>query len=209
MDTSDSNKGYEGTIVIPEEVTYMNRTRKVTSISSKGFELCSVTSVSIPNTVTSIGESAFAGCNYLKSVNIPDGVKNLGKYVFNCCSSLTSIIIPSSVTSIGFWAFNSCRSLETIILPKNITNIGESAFDDVNLSSIVSQIENPFPIFGKSSRNATFSRNTFYNATLYVPKGTLEKYKETEGWKDFVYIEEVSSDFTKCEKPTINYQNGK
>jgi hypothetical protein len=60
------------------------------------------------------------------------------------------------------------------------------------LTSVISLIENPFPIHGKSLDyyTETFSQNTFKNATLYVPAGTIEKYKATEGWKNFVFIEE-------------------
>jgi len=71
-------------------------------------------------------------------------------------------------------------------------------------------IENPFVINSK-----TFSDNTFNNVTLYVPEGTIDKYKATEGWSKFAFIEErnvdgdTSPDQGKCEKPTISYQNGR
>ena len=113
---------YQGNVAIPEEVTYMNRTRKVTSI---------------------------------------------GNHAFDSCSGLTSVTIPNSVTSIG-----------------------ERAFDEVGLTTVVSLIENPFVIVGKSSIYEAFSGNTFENATLYVPVGTKEKYQATDGWKDFDYIVE-------------------
>ena len=85
---------------------------------------------------------------------------------------------------------------------------------NITLSTVISQIENPFTITGKSSDNRTFSKNTFNNATLYVPKGTIEKYKATEGWKDFLFIEEGDGSGSgqttqRCEKPTISYSKGK
>lgn len=131
---------YSGSVIIPEEVTFMNRTRKVTSIGG-----------------------AFYYCLYL-----------------------TSVTIPSSVT-----------------------NIGVDAFKNYNMSEVISKIENPFTI-----NSNTFSVNTFYNATLYVPVGTIDKYKATEGWKKFTYIEEGEGgsgnpSSQKCENPTISYQNGK
>ena len=75
-----------------------------------------------------------------------------------------------------------------------MTSIGYAAFDGVDIPTVISLIENPFKITGKTWDIRTFSQNTFNNATLYVPKGTIEKYKATYGWKDFAYI--VESDPT-------------
>lgn len=99
-----------------------------------------------------------------------------------------------------------------------MTSIGEYAFYGADIPIVISLIENPFNIAGEASGNGTFTKSTFLNATLYVPVGTIEKYKATEGWKDFVYIEEGSGPggggggtpgSQKCEKPTISYKNGK
>ena len=95
-----------------------------------------------------------------------------------------------------------------------MTSIGDYAFDGVDIPTVISLIENPFTITGKISNYRTFSQNTFNNATLYVPKGTIDKYKATDGWKDFLFIEEGTGGgdtptTQKCEKPTISYENGK
>ena len=68
----------------------------------------------IPNSVTSIGECAFAGCISLTSIEFPDGVTSIGDDAFYGCSSLTSITIPNSVTHIGEYAFYGCSSLTTV-----------------------------------------------------------------------------------------------
>ena len=187
----DYSNRYSGNVVIPEEVTYMNETRKVTSIRNEAFRDCSgLTSVTIPNSVTSIGDYAFRDCSGLTSVTIPNSVTSIGNWAFFGCSGLTSVTIPNSVTSIGDRAFFGCSGLTSVTIPNSVTSIGGSAFDGVDIPTVISLIENPFSVFGKSSNTRTFTHNTFNNATLYVPKGTIDKYKATDGWKDFVFIEE-------------------
>ena len=297
---------YTGDVVIPEEVTYMNRTRKVTSIGYEAFRDCSkltsvtipnsvtsigngafracsgltsvtignsvtsigkeafaycygltsitipnsvtsigvqafyyctgLISVTIPNSVTSIGDGAFSACSGLTSVTIGNSVKNIGvqafyyctgltsitipnsvtsigKEAFAYCSGLTSITIPNSVTSIDNRAFYGCSNLTSVTIPYSVTSIGSGAFAGWNLPVVISLIENPFKITGKTPDYRTFSQNTFNNATLYVPEGTIDKYKATDGWKDFLFIEEGTGGGgttpEKCAKPTISYNKGK
>jgi len=106
---------YTGNVVIPESVTYNNKTYSVTSIGSYAFYDCSgLTSITIPNSVTSIGGAAFSGCSGLTSIDIPNSVTSI-ESAFSGCSGLTSITIPNSVTSIGGNAFDSCSGLTSVI----------------------------------------------------------------------------------------------
>ena len=90
----------------------------VTSIGDSAFEGCkSLQSINIPGSVTSIGDSAFWGCYHLESINIPDSVTSIGNRAFCDCRLLNSVIIPDSVTSIGNNAFMWCESLKYIIIP--------------------------------------------------------------------------------------------
>ena len=221
---------YQGNVAIPEEVTYMNRTRKVTSIGYRAFYDCpGLTSVTIPNSVTIIGESAFWSCSGLTSITIPNSVTSIGRYAFEYCSGLKKVIVKD----IAAWCeikFDGSYSnpltyakhlysdedteITNLVIPNSVTSIGSQAFDGVDFPTVVSLIENPFMITGKTSILRTFTQNTFNNATLYVPKGTIDKYKATDGWKDFLFIEEGTGGgdtptTQKCEKPTISYENGK
>ena len=101
----------------------------VTSIGDSAFSYCySLTSVTIPDGVTSIGNWAFSNCNSLTSVTIPDSVTSIDDYAFYSCDSLASVTIPDSVTSIGNSAFSDCNSLTSVTIPDSVTSIGSSAF---------------------------------------------------------------------------------
>ena len=103
-----------------------------TSIECSAFEKCfALTSITIPNSVTSIGEYAFAWCSALTTIDIPNSVKNIGNMAFAWCSALTSITIPNSVKSIGNDAFFSCSSIASITIPNSVTDIGYDAFCNV------------------------------------------------------------------------------
>ena len=205
----------DGAFSVCSGLTSVTIPNSVTSIEKSAFSDCSgLTSVTIPNSVTSIGTEAFRGCSGLTSVTIPNSVTSIGKSAFSDCSKLTSVTIPHSVTSIGEWAFGNCSGLTSVTIGSGVTSIGNRAFDGVDIPTVISLIENPFTITGKTSVLRTFTQNTFNNATLYVPKGTIDKYKATDGWKDFLFIEEGTDGgdtptTQKCEKPTISYENGK
>ena len=266
---------YTGNIVIPDEVSYLNITRKVTSIGEFAFRDCkNLTAVTIGNSVTSIGNYAFGYCFNLTSITIGNSVKYIDSYAFYSCTGLTSVTIPNSTIGIGSDAFRDCTNLSSITIGNNVTSIGIRAFsrctgltsvyisnieawcnidfgDQANsnpllyahhlylngeviknliipnsvraikkyafygctdlisvtfsnsvtsignyafascdIAIVTSLIENPFTITGKSTYDGSFSLNTFSNAILYVPTGTINKYKATEGWKDFKNIVE-------------------
>ena len=101
----------------------------VTSIGKSAFYSCkSLTSVTIPNSVTSIGDGAFYKCDSLTSVTIPDGVTSIDWCAFSDCTSLTSVTIPDSVTSIDVCAFDGCTSLTSVTIPDSVTSIDVNAF---------------------------------------------------------------------------------
>ena len=126
----------EGTRVIAESafsgcsaLTSITIPDSVTSIGDYAFEGCTgLTSITIPDGVTSIGGGAFYGCSALTSITIPDSVTSIGDYAFEGCTGLTSITIPDGVTSIGGGAFYGCSALTSITIPDSVTSIGDQAF---------------------------------------------------------------------------------
>ena len=111
----------------------------VISIGDSAFSGCrSLSSIVIPNSVNSIGDSAFSGCRSLSCIVIPDSVTNIGEGAFSGCRSLSSIVIPNSVTCIEKGAFYYCSSLSSIVIPDSVTSISDTTFANCHsLSSIV------------------------------------------------------------------------
>ena len=92
------------------------------------YNFSSLTSVTIPDSVTSIGSGAFGGCSGLTSITIPNSVTSIGDSAFYGCSGLTSVTIGNGVTSIGGGAFSSCSGLTSVTIPNSVTSIGGGAF---------------------------------------------------------------------------------
>jgi len=144
---------------------------------------------------------------------IPNGVTSISKYAFERCTGLKTLTIGSNVNSIGEEAFYLCSNLVSIIIPNSVRTIENAAFNFTNNEGlpvkIISQIMDPQKI-----SNNTFSTNVYNNASLFVPEGTIDKYKACDGWRKFVFIEEGTGGETiptihKCATPTISYRQGK
>ena len=119
-------------------VTSVTIPDSVTFISDSAFAYCSsLTNISIPNSVTAIGSFAFEGCTKLESITLPSSLLTISEFLFYDCSQLTTIHIPDSVSSIRTYAFYNCGKLETIRIPVSVTSIGSYAFDDCPSSMTV------------------------------------------------------------------------
>ena len=129
----------------------------ITAIGEEAFYNCTgLTSIEIPNSVTSFDNYALSGCTGLKSVKIPDNLTAIGGGAFRGCTGLTSIEIPNSVTNINYWAFDGCTGLESVYV----------------------ECTTP-PTMGSDN---VFSD---YTIPLYVPVGSMNAYKAADCWKKF------------------------
>ena len=151
---------YEGNIVIPSHVEYLNKTLTVTaidgyafykcinlqsvilpetlkSIKTSAFEGCGISTIHIPNSVTEIGSSAFKNCRNLESISLPQDLKILSSSLFSNCTSLKTIKIPDTIIEIGSSCFKDCLGLTSIIFPDGLESIGGYAFENCeNINSI-------------------------------------------------------------------------
>lgn len=124
-----ANAKFSGDVVIPSEITYMDKKFRVTEISDSAFfRAKNLTSVTMPADIKGFGKNMFDGCEKLVSCNIPDNVTEISPNCFSSCAALKSIVIPAGVTAIGNNAFYYCSSLESISLPEGLKTIGERAF---------------------------------------------------------------------------------
>ena len=143
-----------------------------------------MTSVTIPNSVTSIGDGAFGGCIGLTSLTIPNSVISIGDYAFSACTGLPSVTIPNSVTSIGDWAFSDCTGLTSVTIPNSVTEIGEGAFYYcLGLTRI-----DAYPDPEQASTGADAFFDVPKDGTLHVLPQYLSAYQTASQWKDFTNI---------------------
>lgn len=137
-----------GVIDIPDTVTSGGQTYTVTAIDHAAFSNSAVTSVTIPDSVTSIHDVSFFNCSQLTNISIPNSVTYIGYSAFNSCTSLKSITLPSSLSTISRALFSGCSQLTTIHIPDSVSSIQISAFHNCeNLKTIripvsVTSIEN-------------------------------------------------------------------
>ncbi len=135
--TSNSAHPYSGNIVIPETIVYEDIEYTVTGIGGQAFFQKNITSITFPNSITSIGVSAFMYCHALTSVEIPEHVTMIPDMAFASCESLKNVILPEGLTMIDNSAFNSCYGLESINLPNTVEVIEDWAFANCeNLSYV-------------------------------------------------------------------------
>ena len=151
----------------------------VTAIGPRAFENTQIANIQIPETVKSIGYSAFQSCRYLTELVIPEGVEIINNNAFSNCERLVSIDFPSTIKDFGEWLTSNCGSLLNVVSRnEDPKDIGEYTFGE-------------------------YYDNIYSRATLWVPKNKTNTYMELGGWSKFKNYEEMLGDVLTA--PTINY----
>lgn len=193
---SDKYRSYSS-ITIPGTVTIDGVDYRVTEIGANAFYNCNnLNNVTIKDGVETIGNYAFQDCYNADFGQLPSSLRAIGDYAFRWCNKFNGIL-PEGLLTIGKWAFGSCYYMQKVVLPSTLTSIDEYAFrDNSNLATVISHISSPFAInnnvFGSESTWNEETQQYDYTcaADLYVPEGTIDLYKSTEGWTVFSNIYE-------------------
>jgi len=171
----------EGTTQIGNEAFYncqklstvenLNQTT-LTSLGSSAFYYTALTTVTLPNSITSMGSNVFKNCTKLESANIPTGINSVPSYTFQNCEKLTSVTMHDDITTVGEYAFDGCKLLPAIALSDQITTISNYAF--YNCQSLVLTA---LPAALKSIGYRAFYNTKALTASLTLPE-TLTTLRE-------------------------------
>lgn len=226
--SAGTGKTYVGDIVIPAKiVTTSNGELPVIGVGSSAFSECDeLTSVILPESVTSIGDYAFDTCSKLKKVEMP-GVKTIGHWSFRYCEALESLVFPEGLTSIGNYAFDHITKITQIELPSTLNNIGGFAFEgNPQITKVICHAVTP-PAIKKGYIDGDeiytiFEDTNYGDIVLEVPAEAINEYKTTMGWHYFktinplAGIDNIVADTEEAEaayfdilgRPVVNPQKG-
>lgn len=167
-----------------ESITSVIIENGITTIGQRAFNSTKIAAIVIPDSVGSIGESAFRNCKDLASLTIGSGVASIGTYCFNGCTALTSVTIPGNVKSLANYAFNNCTALATIVLEEGVETTSNGTFLGCPITEIV------FPksmlSIGRNDSYSTFAKCTKLEKVIFLNPNTeictvKEDYISTHG----------------------------
>ena len=220
--------------VIHEEITYTVHKIGDYQIVSEGgittyygaFQFCkNLTSITIPNSIVSIGDCAFYGCENLTSITIPNGVESIGQHAFLRCNNLTTVTIPNSVKYILHYAFGECNNLTAVEIPAGVIRICEGAFAKCsNLTTVI--IPNSVEIIEESAfqecislQNVTclattppeLSGNMIFpfpnTAILTIPCGTFSAYDDQRNNWEYFFEDRIVEKCDNTNLEDVEFEN--
>ena len=168
-----------------DNMTWIKIPASVTSIGTEAFKCSALKEVSLPDGITEIPDGAFLFCENLRSIHLPAELTRIGVCAFEGCynlgSSYDGLVIPSKVTEVGKLAFyKSCINGTDLVLPASLKTIGENVFFEMPFKTIHAFMVEPPVLSGNE-----FAPYDQPNMKLYVPKGSAQKYRIANVWKDF------------------------
>ena len=175
----DGMNHYQGCIILPKKVYCDGVNYDVAAIAPRAFWQSGVTQVQIPNSVTMIGEAAFADAEDLTDITLPLGLLAISNYML-AGTAITSVVLPEGIRDIGTGAFEDCAYLQTVYLPYTLKTIGDKAFAYCcNLNEVYSDASNP-PL--------TLDDNTFEGCdnihVMLADESTSRRYENDGVWGD-------------------------
>ena len=208
----DDFDNYSGDVTIPRLITYDGLTGVVSGIFRSAFYKVDITKVSIPELVSVIDGGAFYCCHNLRTV-VFDGtssLKRIGYQAFEYCRTLKTFEIPNSVTTIEQGAFAHCDSLTSVTIPSSVQSFGLNTSTSTEAVPVfyythglkAIYVLNPEPIdisemeFEFKNANNVTIWSIARRVTLYVPRGSKEKYAAAKGWNVFTNIVELGLDIS-------------
>ncbi len=193
---SDDYSSYTA-ITIPATVTIDGVVYQVKEIGNGAFrDRYRLQNVTISEGIETIGKEAFQWCGSADFGTLPSSLRKIDQNAFYNCNNIKKLELPEGLQTVGEWAFGECYYLQKIVLPSSLTSIANCAFkNNSSLTAVISRIQSPFEIdknvFGSENWNSETQQYEYVCAAdLYVPEGTIEQYKRTEGWNVFLNIYE-------------------
>ena len=173
------------------DITSISLPEGMTTIGKNAFCSCnnaSLTTIIIPSTVTSIGQASFNGCTKLTNMSFPEGLLTIPQDAFGACYALASVSFPSTLNTIGLNAFGGCRSLTSIEIPEAVDVISSKAFR--GCTGLTDVTIHWTDLTEKYVSIEAFKDITLSNVNLHVPYGTYDTYAAKAPWNAFNIIEE-------------------
>ncbi|MCM1223102.1 MAG: leucine-rich repeat domain-containing protein [Lachnospiraceae bacterium] len=196
-----ANQNSTDPVVIPATVDNGGKTYKVTQIATKGFANSKTTSITVPSSITAIGNEGIAYCPNLTSITFEEGinVSKINNHTFKQDKLVTELEIPEGVETIGEWVFEHMDAMTTLTLPSTLQSIGDGALAWIaSMKTLTVKAATPPTINGNPFRDYPFSA-----CKLVVPQGTKSLYEAANYFKDFGTIEEA--DFGNIAPPTPTF----
>lgn len=174
----DGVNHYEGSIILPEKVYCDGVNYDVTSIAPRAFWRSAVTEVQIPNSITMIGDAAFADAEELTDITLPLGLTAVSRYML-AGTAVSNVVLPEGVTDVAMGAFEDCSRLHTVFLPMTLRRIGDRAFGYCsNLTEIYCDAATPPQLSGDPFEDCD-------GISVMLPDGaTTRRYENDNAWGD-------------------------